>query len=450
MTTVTSTTSKPPRPRAWPVVGHLPDLVQGGLDCVTRYQGRLGDLFEIDAGTQKVVLMNHPQHAQHVLVDRAPNYVKQGSFWSSARSLIGLGLPTIEGEVWRQRRRMMNPQFRRARIHELGQLMAATIDEQLEQWPSDGQVTDIGKLVSRVTMAVIVRTMFGTGLDANEADQVSRAMSFSLEHMLQKVVTDVLPTWVPVPGRRAHEQAVKEIDEVLYGLIERRRGAPSNSGDLLSLMLQMRDDSGGGLSDQELRDEAMSLFIAGYETTASAVSWGIARMAQEPKLFAYVADEVDRQLGKRTPTPDDVPTLAATTRYFHEALRMDGPVFFLPRVAVEDDVVDEHLVSAGTMVSLMIDRIHRHPSAWDEPDVFDPDRFLPQRSAGRHPAAWIPFGAGHRQCIGKSFALMEGVLLLSMAAQRFTFEPTEPSLPAQQLGITRRPKGGVPLVLSRR
>jgi len=409
----------------------------------------LGDLFELDAGTQTVVLLNHPRHAQHVLVDRAHNYVKQGSFWSSVRSLIGLGLPTIEGDVWRTRRRMMNPQFRRARIHELGQQMAKTLDEQLELWPADGSEVDIAKLVSRATMAVIVRTMFGTGMSASEADQVTGALAFSLDHMLQKVVTDVLPSWVPIPGRQAHERAVAQIDDVLFRLIEQRRKEPSDGGDLLNLMLQMRDDSNGGLSDQELRDEAMSLFLAGYETTASSVSWGIGRMAHQPELRAYVSDEVHRVLGSRQPTPDDVPALEATTRFFNEALRLHGPVFFLPRVAVENDVIDGHPIPAGSMVSLMIDQIHRHPSAWDAPDVFDPDRFLPERSDGRPPTSWIPFGAGHRQCIGKSFATMEGVLLLAMVVQRFRFEPSRDGLPAEQLGITRRPKGGVTLKLSR-
>ncbi|MCB9795075.1 MAG: cytochrome P450 [Alphaproteobacteria bacterium] len=440
-----------PRTRSWPLIGDLPELRRFGPDYLEAQRSELGDLFMIQAGPLPVVLLHHPEHVEHVLVRNASNYAKQGSFWSAVRSLIGLGLPTIEGEVWRSRRRMMNPHFRRKRIAALGEAMAETIDQELARWRVGGEPFNVGHALSRATMAVIVRTMFGAGIEPEQSEQVAEAMSFSLDHMLQKVVTDTLPTWVPVPGRRAHAEAVARIDEVLSAVIARRKAEGGGGDDLLTMLLEMRDDeTGQGLDDQQLRDETMSMFIAGYETTAASVGWAAARLAADPELQRALQQEADAVLGDRRPTAQDAHALPLALRVFHEALRLDAPVYFLPRVAVEDDVIAGHHVPAGTMVSVMIDRVHRHPDFWDEPDRFDPDRFLPERAKGRHPAAWIPFGHGQRQCIGKHFANMEGVFLLSMMAQRFWLEPAGEPLPEPQFAITRRPLGGVSLRLHRR
>lgn len=404
-----------------------------------------GGLLKIDLGPQSMVLLCHPDHAQHVLRTNAANYAKQGTFWSSVRSLLGLGLPTSEGDAWRTRRRMMNPQFRKQRIAELGRVMANVVTEQLDTWPTDGQVVRVSDLVNQVTMAVIVRTMFGTGLSPEQSATVSEAMGFSLDHMLQKVMTDALPAWMPVPGRKAHQRAVERIDGVIYELLEQRRESGTGD-DLLSMMLLMRDDeSGKGLTDTEVRDETMSIFVAGYETTATAVSWTINRLAEDPGFAERLQHEADTVLNGRPPGPDDVDDLPFAGRVFQEMLRMQGPVWFLAREAVEDDEIDGTPIPAGTLVSLMLNRIHRNPEAWDDPDVFDPDRFLPERSEGRHPCAFVPFGAGQRQCIGKGFAMLEGTLLIASLAQRFRFERGPDGAVETQYAITMRPRDGLPL-----
>ncbi|MEL6348014.1 MAG: cytochrome P450 [Myxococcota bacterium] len=442
--------SAPPGPARWPLVGNLPGLLWGGMGWLTSQEAAFGDIYTLDLGAQRAVLLSHPDYAQHVLRTHARNYVKQGTFWSSVRSLLGQGLPTSEGELWKKRRKMMNPQFRKNRVQQLGQVMAEVIAEQLDAWPAEGQVVKGSHLVNQVTMAVIVRTMFGTGLSVAQSDAITEAMSFSLDHMLQKVFTDALPSWVPVPGRRAHREAVARIDEVLYAVLEKRRaGAPGN--DLLTMMMLMRDEeSGKGLSDVDLRDETMSLFVAGYETTATAVSWVIDRMASDPAFAATLQEEADRVLGDRPPQARDAQALPYARRVFQETLRMQGPVYFLAREAVEDDVIGGHHIEAGSLVSLMLNRIHRHPAAWDDPETFDPDRFLPERSKGRHPCAFVAFGAGQRQCIGKGFALLEGTLLLSAIAQRFRFEPVSGKQAAEQYAITYRPRNGMPLRIYQR
>ena len=431
-------------PAAWPLIGHAPSLIRGGMGWVEEQERQHGTLIPLDVGPQSTVLLCHPDHAQHVLRDNAANYAKQGTFWSSVRSLIGLGLPTSEGELWRNRRRMMNPQFRAARIAELGNEMADVIAQELADWPTDGDVVRVGHLVNRVTMAVIVRTMFGTGMTDEQSATVSEAMTFSLDHMVQKVFTDALPSWVPVPGRKAHRQAVERIDAVIYELLEQRRQSGAGN-DLLSMMLMMRDDDGNGLSDTDLRDETMSIFVAGYETTAVAVAWTIDRMARDPHFAQRLADEATSVLEDRPARPSDVPNLDLAGRVFKETLRMQGPIWFLAREAQEDDEIDGHPIPAGTLVSLMLNRIHRSPDVWENPDTFDPDRFLPERSQGRHPCAFVPFGAGQRKCIGEGFAMLEGTMLIASIARNFRFE-AGPDGPSQvQYAITMRPRDGMPL-----
>jgi len=433
----------PPRSRGWPLLGSVPALMTGGMDHLDARREALGDLYRIQIGPMPVVLLYHPDHARHVLLEKEANYAKQGTFWSSVRSLIGLGLPTIEGDTWRSRRKMMNPQFKRQRLTALATPMVDAIEERLDTW-SAGEAK-VGDDVSSITMAVIVRTMFGTGMTPEESDTVSEAMSFSLNHMLQKVMTDAFPAWIPMPGRAAHREAVAQIDAILYKLIERRR-AEGGGDDLLTMLLEMRDeDDGTGLTDEQLRDETMSLFIAGYETTASAVSAVCRRMAEDPALWESVREEVDRVLGDRRPTPDDLPELDLVGRVFLEALRTDGPVYFLAREAVDDDELGGHHIAAGTQVSLMLDRIHRHPEFWPDPDRFDPDRFLPENTKGRHPCAYLPFGSGRRHCIGRHFAVMEGSFLIAMIVQRVQFAPVEGQQPTAEYALTRRPKDGLPL-----
>lgn len=439
----------PPRAKGWPLAGNLPGLALGGMNYLDAKRETLGDLYRIDAGPVPVVLLHTPEQAQHVLLTNSANYVKQGTFWSSMRSLVGLGLPTAEGELWRRRRRMMNPHFRRAKIDSMASAVAEVIEKQSDTWPS-GEIFEVGTAISRVTMAVVVRTMFGTDMSLEQAKVVTESMAFSLDHMLQKVVTDALPNWLPIPGRGTHRGAVQRIDEVLFELIAQRRTQATVHTDLLGMLLAMRDEhSGQSLNDTELRDEMMSLFIAGYETTASAVSWGVARMAADPQLADRLAQEATNALGDRPPTPTDLPQLEYTRRFYLESLRLDAPVFFLPRVAKSEDIIDGSYIAEGTMVSLMIDRIHRHPQHWNNPEEFAPDRFLDKASKARHSCAWLPFGAGQRQCIGQHLATLEGIFLLATLARKYRFELVD-GFPSAKRSVTKKPQGGMRMRATRR
>lgn len=424
---------------SWPILGSLPALACCGLPYLDAKRRELGDVFRIDLGPLSMVMLHHPEHVHHIMRARSTNYVKRGTFWTSVRSLVGTGLTGSEGEIWRLRRRMMNPQFRRQRLQRLCDVMIETIDTQLSAWPTGHRSLIVSQAVSKATMEVLVQTMFSSGINPEQSERLSEAMDVSLSFMLRRLITDALPAWVPIPGRRAYEGAVAHIDDFLYEIIKQRRTEGEFGEDLLGMLLLMQDDaSQQGLDADALRDETVALFAAGYETTASTVSWALVRMARDPELYARVVAEVDRVLGARLPTADDLPRLEFVQRVFQETLRLDGPVFILPRQAVEDDVIGGFHIAAGTTVTILLERVHRHPEFWTDPDRFDPDRFLPQRVIERHPCAWIPFGTGQRKCIGEHFAMMEGVLMLSMIVQRFRLGVINQESPKAEYAIVRR------------
>lgn len=419
---MTRTLPMPPKVRGLPLGGALLQLAQDPFKFFQEARVTYGDIYTLDLGMVQVVMLNHPQHAQHTLIDHAANYTKGGAMWDSIRTLLGNGLPVSEGNFWRRQRRMIQPNFHRTKLAALTDLMVEAIDEGLADWDAKatGQPINIEMACSPITMKVITRTMFGTGLDEHEAQVVSEQFPFVLDYIFKGLITQALPRWLPVPGRRKYQQALADIDQVVLQVIARRRQEKSEATDLVTTLLQMVDDeTGEGMTNQQLRDEAVSMFLAGYETTATAMSWGLELLTHHPEVLQKLRTEIDTQLGNRTPIFDDLPNLPYTRMVVMELLRLFPPAWWLTRTAVDDDVIDGYHIPAGTMVGDLFYMMHRHPDFWPEPERFDPERFSPAQSAHRHHCAWIPFGAGQRQCIGKDFALMEGQLLLARVLQRY-------------------------------
>jgi cytochrome P450 len=435
-------------------LGTLPGLLARKVDYVSTLRERHGDIFTLDLKLGEAVVLCHPRHAQHVFVDRARSYGKSGPVFDSLRTLLGNGLPMSEGDFWKRQRRMMQPAFHQQRLAALTEKMVEAIDECLEGWDAaaaSGEPFDIARAFNRVTMNVMVRTMFGAGLEPGEAERVASALVYAIDYILRGVLTQSLPDWVPVPGRARYREASRTIDETVLGVIERARRDPSGGATLLSLMLDMVDaESGERMSQAELRDEAVALFLAGYETTSVSMAWAFHALTQQPQLSQRLEAEVDRAVGTRVPGFSDLMSLGYCRNVAQEALRLYPPIYWLSRKAVEEDVIDGFRIPAGTSVSLMLYLIHRHPESWAEPERFDPDRFTPERSAGRHKHAWVPFGAGQRQCIGKEFALMEAQLILTRLAQRFHVEAVPGRVAELLLSTSLRAKSGVWVKLTRR
>ncbi|WP_437977347.1 cytochrome P450 [Sorangium sp. So ce295] len=446
--------SAPPSARGFPLVGVLPHLLKDRLDYLVSAREQLGDLYTIDLGLARIVALNHPRHAQHVLRDNARNYSKGGALWESIRALIGNGLPTSEGDLWLRQRRMIQPEFHRDRLAAMCDLMVQAIDDGMAGFgvaAAAGRPVNAERELPHITMKVILNTMFGSGITKEEADAVGGSMKYAIDYMLLGAALRALPGWMPAPGRRRFERSVKTIDENVFRFIAQRRAQPGRGGDLLSILLATVDaETGEQMSNQQLRDEAVSMFLAGYETTSVTLAWALHFLVENPDLLQALAAEVDAALGDRRPGFADVPRLPLALAVVQEALRIYPPAYWIPRTAVEDDEIDGFHIPAGTLVGIMSYVLHRHPDHWEAPMRFDPGRFTPERARARHPLAFIPFGIGQRQCIGKEFALMEGQLILARLLQRYRVSAVPGRTTRLHVATTLRTSGGVWLRLEPR
>lgn len=448
-----------PAANGLPFVGVLPAMARNPIKYIMAAHQQHGDIYRLNLGVTKIIMLNHPDHAQHVLIDNARNYTKGGPIWDSLRTLLGNGLPVSEGDFWRRQRRMMQPHFHRQRLAAITDQMIEAIDEGVASWSNQAGKEDRFNLMdamSQITMRVIVRALFGTSIAKEDMERVTVELTIILEQLIQGVVTQNLPSWIPIPGRRRYQQAIQAIDDVVFGVIERyqqkgssltHNGAVEGSvpdDNLIAMLLDLVDDeTGEQMTPQQLRDEAVTMFLAGYETTAVTLAWAFHFLTQQPVLLEKLQTEIDTVLGDRTPTFADLPQLTFTRMVLQEAMRYYSPSWQLTRTAEEDDVIDGYPIPAGSVVAVMQQVIHHHPAIWPEPSQFDPERFTPEAEKARPKQSWIPFGAGQRLCIGKEMALMEGQLVLARILQAYNVQaiPGEEAVP--HAAMTLRPKDGV-------
>ncbi len=448
-------THLPPRVPGLPLVGNLPRLLRHRFQFLEETRRQHGEIFRLGLGMSEAIALCHPRHAQHVLVDHGSNYIKGGPFWDSVRTLMGNGLPVSDGEYWRRQRRMLQPAFHHQRITTLAGKLMESIDEGLtEQWePSarTGEPFNAAQAFTHLTMHVLVRTVFGSGLARAEAEQASKAMVYIIDFMLRGMMARFLPSWVPIPGHARYRAAVQTFDSIIFRMLERGEQDPALGDTLLSLLLQARDsETGEQMTPAQLRDEAVALFVAGFETTSVAMGWALHALTQQLEIAQRLQSEVDTVLGTRAPGFEDARRLTYTRNVLQESLRLYSPAYWLPRTPLVDDELDGYRIPAGTLVGVLSYLIHRHPDVWESPERFDPERFSPERSARRPKQAWLPFGGGQRQCIGKEFALMEGQFMLARIAQRFRVTAVPGRTAQVDFSTTLRARDGVWVRLSPR
>jgi cytochrome P450 len=404
--------SEMPRARGLPLLGSLPAVLRKRFDFFDRAREQCGDIFKVDLGVQEIVVVADPIAAEEVLISRSKNFDKGEDFWNGARETIGNGLAFSEGELWRRQRRLMNPEFRRERIAAFRTTIDATIDEQLAELArrsAGGQTFDISSWTSNLFSTLTVRLLIGTQLDPVSFARLGSAFGVILDGLLAGIVTRRLPGWVPVPGASRFEEARQTIDEMVLDIISERRAASDPGNDLLGMLLAATDED-GVMSNQQLRDEVVVTYVAGSDTTAWTVAWGLMLLADHGELVAELQTEVDRHEDLMS-----IPLLDATAR---EIMRLypSGP--FIPRRAVVDEELLGYPIPAGTTVVTSPWLIHRNPNIWPDPTRFDPRRHL--GSTIRPKLAWMPFGAGQRICIGQGLAMMEANLALGKLLRRFT------------------------------
>lgn len=453
------TTSLPPRPPSlppgpkgtWPL-GNARAFRQGFLHATTSGWRQYGDLVRFEIANRTLLIVSHPDFAQHVLVDRAADFPKRNARLGLGL-LLGNGLVTnIDHASWLSQRRMMQPMFHKARLAAMASKMeaaAARLAGRLEA--RQGQVVDIDDEMTSVTLDIITQTMFSADL-LSEAGRVGPAVTQGTRFIQTRIQSPfAAPMSWPTPANKAFLKQKGVLDAIVRRLIDERRASGEANGDLLDMLLEARDeDTGQGMTDAQLRDEVLTIFGAGHETTANTLTFACWVLARHPEVLARLRDELDRVLGGRLPTVADLPNLPFTRAVLDETLRLypAAPVTS-PRRVAKDTELGGRRVLAETNVFVSIFNIHRHPAFWPNAETFDPDRFL----TGRLPAhrfAYLPFGAGARKCIGTNLAAMEGALLLATLAGRFDLRPA-PGFELQlEQTITLRAKNGLPMTVRAR
>jgi len=395
-------------------------------------------------------LVTDPALAHAVLVEHNDAFMKGLGLSYFMRPLLGNGLLSSEGDFHRAQRRMLAPSFMPKRLADYATTIAART-EAAQGSLRDCASVDVNAVMMRLTLEIVGATLFGAEVGA-EAEEVHAALSDAMEQMSRvlRSVIPIPPTW-PTPGNRRGMRAVARLDRVVYGLIEARRRSGVERNDFLSMLLAARDEAGGQMTDRQVRDEAMTIFLAGHETTANALSWTFYLLAKHPAVRERLERELDAHLGGRTPTLADLAKLPYALMVFKEAMRLYPPAYVIARRALRDVEIAGRHIPKGHLVVINIIGMHHDPALFRDPERFDPERFTPEAEKALPKHAFLPFGAGARVCIGNHFALMEGHLVLATLAQRvrFVLPPSAPPVEMEPL-VTLRPKGGMPMTTQRR
>lgn len=437
----------PPGPRGNVVLGSIGDIYRDRLRFVLDVARTYGDVAQYRVAHMRMYQVNHPAGVRHLLHDNHRNYSKDVATFGTLRLILGNGLFTSDGDFWRRQRRLAQPAFHRRRVAAFGELMTDATLAMQERWRPRAdryQPLDVATEFMRLTMEVVTRALFSTSVD-RDIDTIGRAITTLLNDVTFRFTFPFYPPLkVPTPRNRRFLAARATLDGVVYRIIAERRRRPGEHDDLLSLLMEARDEeTGEGMSDKQLRDEVITLFVAGHETTANALTWASYLLSTHVAVARRLQAEVDEALQGRIPTAADLPKLPYTRMVIDETLRLYPPAWITNRRAIEDDIVCGYRIPADAMVSISPYVTHRDPSIWENPEGFDPDKFAPERAAARPHYAYFPFGGGPRQCIGKGFALMESTLVLALLTQRYELHLVPGRRVEAEAMATLRPRYGM-------
>jgi cytochrome P450 len=444
-----STIHLPPGPRISPLDQLLYRPGRNPLEFLTKLQRTYGDLVSYRMGGEQIVLVSDPQAIKDILVTHNRNFLKSRGL-ERAKRILGQGLLTSEGALHLRQRRLMQPAFHRERVAAYGRTMVEYAERVRGGW-RDGETIDAAQEMMRLTLSIAGKTLFDLDV-ASQAAEVGAALTDVMESfwMTMMPFIDVLER-LPIPLLRRAQRARTRLDKIIYGMIAERRSQGAgihDRGDLLSMLLLAQDDEDEGrrMSDEQVRDEAMTIFLAGHETTANALTWTWYLLSGSPQIEQRLHDEIDHVLQGRTPTAADIPSLPFTERVVTEAMRLYPPAWILGRRAIDEYAIGPYVAPPRTIFIMSPWVMHRDPRFYAQPDHFEPDRWTPAFRAALPKFAYFPFGGGPRQCIGESFAWMELVLVVSTIAQRWSLKlvPGHPVVP--QPVVTLRTKHGMKMV----
>lgn len=445
----TTAAPKPPSLRRSMALGFL-EFRRDPIGFFLTLQQECGDAAHFRFAGHDAYLFSHPDAVQEVLVTHHRSFEK-GVALQRAKRLLGEGLLTSEGEVHTRQRRLMQPAFLRTRIGSYAEAMVEHTRRASERW-HDGQVVDVHDDMTRLTLAIVAQTLFDADVD-RDAAEIGEALAEALR-MFDVITSPFYDLFdkLPLPRKQTFNAAKAKLDGTIMRIIQARRASGETRNDLLSMLLKATDTEGDGtgMSDEQLRDEALTIFLAGHETTATALTWTWYLLSQHGAIYQEMLDEVDRVLGGRPARAEDVARLPFVEKVFAEAIRLYPPAWTMGRRATADVTIGGYALSKGSIAVVSPYVVHHDPRFFPEPYRFDPQRWRPEAKAQRHKFSYFPFGGGPRVCIGEPFAWMEGVLLLATMAQQWRLHLVPDHPVALQPLITLRPKYGVKMRLERR
>jgi cytochrome P450 len=433
-----------PGPIGDPLLGHYRHVQKDRIGYLTKLFVEHGDLVHLHVLGMPIFIAAHPDYVEHVLNRAYRVYTKQTVGYKRLREFLGNGLLTSEGSFWLRQRRIAQPAFHRSRIEGFAGSMVRAAEDQVERWSREKRAIDVTEDLMRVTLRIAGETLLSND-PSDHAQTVGRAISVMLEEANQRINRpQIIPERIPTPRNRRYLAARAALDSIVLAIIDERRRGKTRGDDLLQMLLEARDEeTGEGMNDQQLRDEVMTMFLAGHETTSNMLSWTLYLLSRSPEHERRVHEEALAVLGDRSARADDIGKLVYTKRVIQEAMRLYPPAWIMGRSPSEDDELGGYTIPKGSLVFVSPWITHRHPGFWTDPEGFDPDRWLPERVAEQHRYQYFPFAGGPRMCIGAGFAMMEGQLLLATFLRRLRFDLV-PGHPVEvDPLVTLRPKHGI-------
>jgi cytochrome P450 len=439
----------PPGPRTLLQLREVFALKRDVIEFFSNSAATHGDLFCFRIGTQLIYVVNHPDLIQETLVTNQKSLQKTWILGNVTEGL-GQGMLTSTGDFHRRQRKLIQPALHSQRVRGYSKTIIQLADRSANSF-SEGDTVDMSETMRLLTLSVVAQTLFGSDI-AEDADEVGRAITELTKAFLRakSPFGEVLNRVPFLPSNRRFDRAKARLDETIYRLIEQRRLSGESRDDLLSMLLSSRYEDGSLMSDQLVRDEAVALFLAGHETTSISLAWVWFVLSQHPEIEARFHDELDSVLGGRLPEPDDLERLPFVRKVIAETIRLYPAIYVVPRRAIAPCQVDGYTIRNGALVLVNIYNVHRDPRWYENPELFDPERWTQEMKDGLPRYAYCPFGAGPHSCLGQAFAWTEAMLVMSVLAQRWKARVVPGHTVGLNALVNLRPRGGMPMILSSR
>ncbi|MGO8817206.1 MAG: cytochrome P450 [Terriglobia bacterium] len=438
----------PPGPKGHFLIGSLPEIQRDELDFLMRQVRHYGDVVHLRVVNHPVYILSHPRDIETVLVSKSSNFIKS-VFLRESRALFGDGLLTSDGTLWQRQRRSLQPAFHHDHVTSYSQTMAESTARMLATW-QDGEERDVHEDMTRLTMEIVAKVLFGDEI-GSDAEQACEAFGLFFEQYDERFGLYLIPEWVPTPDNIRYRRAIKRLDEIVLRVIRRKRSNHNgHSPDVLSSLLRSAEGNGAELPERQIRDEMMTLFFTGHETTALALAWTFYLLGQNPQAEGKLQAEVDTVLEGRAPTFQDLARLPFLELVFKESLRLYPPAYGVVREALKDCEIGGYPIPKGATLAMFQWVVHRDPRFFERPEEFVPERWDSDFIKRLPRCAYFPFGAGPRLCIGNTFAQAEVPLLLAAIVQKYQLKLVPGHRVATAPSLTLRPLKGIRVTLKKR